>query len=160
MKILQETTHVSDETGEISVCPKTWGSAPLHMAILQKDKKMLKKLLKTDMRSELDRLHCGFSPLHLAVRFRRIDHIEILLKDKSPVDKKNEDDETALYFACSAGDTKIAELLIKHGANVNLARGALSSPMFCAASNGHLDLMKVPVFNETFVGCVDGYNYF
>ena len=48
-------------------------------------------------------------------------------------DKPNNTNEYPLHMACRSGDTKTAELLVQHGANVRRCNDFNESPLFLAA---------------------------
>lgn len=50
----------------------------------------------------------------------------------------DEKGETALHCACHYGDTEIVELLITHGANVNVATQSGTTPLMIVANQPHI----------------------
>ncbi|CAG0910911.1 unnamed protein product, partial [Cyprideis torosa] len=52
-------------------------------------------------------------------------------------------DSMALYEAAQHGHTDIVELLIKHGADVNILSTSGNTPLIVACTNGHADVVRV-----------------
>lgn len=72
----------------------------------------------------------------------KIEHVRELLESK--VDPNTRTDYISpLFLAASDGQTAIAELLIKTGADVNFTNKAMLSPLMQAAKNGHHLIVKM-----------------
>lgn len=91
----------------------------------------------------------GRTALYAATIANRVRSIDALLQHgansnqrftyRSPVDGRVEADRTALHYVSSIG---AAALLLQAGADVNVAAAAGTTPLMCAAFNGHADVVK------------------
>lgn len=69
----------------------------------------------------------------------------------------NEDGNCALHYACEFGQLRVAEVLVEHGADINLpAMPSGATPAICAASNGHLNVMVFLILKGARVDQCDG----
>lgn len=62
----------------------------------------------------------ALSPLSIAVIYNRPIMVELLLKHRARIDRKDESGRTALHYAIQRRRDEIAILLIKSGANINI----------------------------------------
>ena len=77
-------------------------------------------------------------------RYKRIEHIKMLLDKGARVNDVNLGDEvTPLHLACYLGYHDIVELLVARGANVNFYSFKFSTPLHLAVANGHLNTIKL-----------------
>ena len=82
------------------------------------------------------------SPIHCAVEANEPDILRMLLETETlPVNQPNVYKRTPLHTAALKGDGNAAQLLIKHGANVNLKDRWNDEALFLAQSNFYLELM-------------------
>lgn len=76
----------------------------------------------------------------------RHDLIEVLLKEPASccpaVDQANNNETTALVFACSMGNVSCVRVLCEAGANVNWAIGSKDTPVMVAAAEGFDDIVS------------------
>ena len=86
----------------------------------------------------------GFQALGLACYFGHFDVAEYLIKAGAPINSKSRNDleVTPIHSAASAGHTKIAGLLLKHGADPNLREQGGYTPLHTAAQNGDLEMIS------------------
>ena len=102
-------------------------------------------------------LRGGETPLHLAVRFDMLGSHVGLVRDLVDaginINKKNADDESALYMACSNGKKDVVTILLKAGADVNIGKRLVGhkirsksmyqfTPLHVAVVANDLDLVK------------------
>jgi len=82
------------------------------------------------------------TPLHEAAFIGDINTVKLYLNSPSEINKLGSETsrspDTPLSLASSAGHKEIAELLIEHGADLNLC-----SPINCASACGHIDIVKL-----------------
>lgn len=72
------------------------------------------------------------------------------------VNSKNSYGDTPLLVAAIYGHFHIIELLIKHGANLNIQRNYdRMTPLMCAAEKGYFDIIKVLIENGAKINMVD-----
>jgi ankyrin repeat protein len=72
--------------------------------------------------------------VHLAEHLIRLDGIDVNTTSVHG---------NALHVACQKGESRIAELLIESGANINSSSGRRGSPLEAAARFGHLGLVRI-----------------
>eukprot|EP00698_Gefionella_okellyi_P001225 TRINITY_DN11145_c0_g1_i1.p1 TRINITY_DN11145_c0_g1~~TRINITY_DN11145_c0_g1_i1.p1 ORF type:complete len:328 (+),score=61.17 TRINITY_DN11145_c0_g1_i1:88-1071(+) len=104
-----------------------------------------------------DLLHRGASPnsrfedvpvLRTAVTVNHYEIFKMLLADGADVDAAPEKDRgTALMTASLMGLTDFVELLIRHGANLDLQADTGGTALFCAALFGHTQIAKILLAN-------------
>lgn len=64
---------------------------------------------------------------------------------------------TALHLACDAGYERVADLLLRHGADREaVTMVASASPLHLAAKNGHLSLVELLILDGSVVDCRNG----
>ncbi len=82
----------------------------------------------------------GFTPLHLASFFGRVETVKMLLERKAPVNlvAKNSTKVMPLHSALAGGSMPIIEMLVDHGADVNAVQQAGFTPLHEAAQSGNL----------------------
>ncbi|KAK2795613.1 hypothetical protein FQN50_009719 [Emmonsiellopsis sp. PD_5] len=66
-----------------------------------------------------------------------------LINDGWQVDKPDDSGVYPIYHACSSGDESTVSLLLKHKAPVNVACGALGSPLQAAAAHGYEQIVRM-----------------
>ena len=85
----------------------------------------------------------GQTPLYLAARSGNKNFISLLLRHKAVVDRaENTKNWTPLIIACLAGFATIAEVLLKHGANIEHRDHAGWTAIDHASYRGHITLAK------------------
>ena len=90
----------------------------------------------------------GYQALGLACYFGHYDVAEYLIKAGAPINSKsrNELEATPIHSAASAGHTKIAELLLQHGADPNIREQGGYTPLHIAAQNGDLEMISTLIY--------------
>ena len=64
---------------------------------------------------------------------------------------------TALHLVCEAGYERVADLLLRHGADREaVTMVASASPLHLAAKNGHLSLVELLILDGSVVDCRNG----
>jgi ankyrin repeat protein len=91
----------------------------------------------------------GFQPLGLAAFFSQVEVADYLLKAGAWVNSvsRNQMRVSPLNSAAAAGNTKIVDLLLKHGADPNIRQGGGFTPLHAAAQNGDTEMIKLLLFN-------------
>eukprot|EP01147_Barroeca_monosierra_P005348 gene5348-7101_t len=124
-------------------CSLNDGSNNLHTAATLGNAGNVSKYMKTISPTSKNSL--GRTPLHECCRRNHIDSVLRLLS-RPTVPEINEPDVkgwTALHFAAAAGNTKILQLLLKHGASVRILTSDSETPRQIAARLGNSDACRV-----------------
>ena len=92
----------------------------------------------------------GFTPLGLSSFFGQLEAAECLIRFGADVNQtaRNDFRVTPLHSAAAANDFKMAELLVEHGAEVNIRQRAGVTPLHSAAHNGNIDLTRLLLDND------------
>lgn len=69
--------------------------------------------------------------------------IDLLLRDRPPLDVPNSDENTPLVNACARGEYLLATKLISHGANVGATNSKRTTPLHAAVSSGNAELVSL-----------------
>jgi uncharacterized protein len=90
----------------------------------------------------------GFQALGLASYFGHFDIVEYLIKAGAPVNSaaRNELKAAPIHSAAAAGQAKIAELLLEHGAEPNISEQGGYTPLHVAAENGDEEVIRVLLY--------------
>ena len=85
----------------------------------------------------------GCTLLHDAVRTKKTDAINILLKHGADINAQDNNGNTPLFTAIRrSANSKVIDILLKHNADVNIANNAGQTPIFIAASRGHINTVE------------------
>lgn len=137
------------------------GRTPLDYALLGNHAEMCLWLMQTDQtphhvqlepQMRLEALHRGAAKGWTQL----LKHL--LAHDQTDVDLKlsaSSDPRTPLVRACLAGQTGAVELLIKHGADVNLKDGYGLSPLIVSITNRYADITNLLLDHGAEVKCCD-----
>ena len=100
------------------------------------------------------RTHKYIFSIWYASRYGRLERVQALLDRKTPVDALDTNNQncTALHWACKFGHLPVAQLLIKHGARTNTIDTDGNSPLHLAAgTGGSLPLIRFLLENASEV---------
>ena len=91
----------------------------------------------------------GFQALGLACYFGHLDVAEYLVKAGAPVNSpsRNEPKAAPIQSAAAAGHSKIAEMLLKHGADPNIREQGGYTPLHAAAQNGDEVMIRTLLYS-------------
>ncbi|XP_039439247.1 ankyrin-3-like [Culex pipiens pallens] len=120
-----------------------FGNTALHLAAQAGNIEVVQILLSNDAIVNIPsvKLH---TPLKDAVTFNRLNVVILLLAKNAKIDKE-------LHIASEKGYFKIAELLIKSGANVNARLIDGNTPLIAASGSGHRDIVKLLLDNDALI---------
>ena len=91
-------------------------------------------------------LSSGDSPLHVAVRLRRLGDIQEILDRELEfvvLDRVNSNYETPLHLACALGHKHIVQILMSNGADMYARDCYNNAPIHRAVSQGHMDIVEL-----------------
>jgi uncharacterized protein len=91
----------------------------------------------------------GFTPLGLASFFGHTDLVKVLIDNGADpnISSNNQLKVTPLHSACAISNYNIANILIKHGADVNARQLQSVTPLHSAAHNGQTKLASLLIDN-------------
>ena len=92
-----------------------------------------------------DNHHCfaGEPLLLLAVLARNNELVDLLIEHKADVNAANEEQATALMYACKFGDEQAVQALVKANASQVLQHCSGSTALMFAAKEGHVQIMEL-----------------
>lgn len=131
------------------------GFAPLILAVRYRNEKIVRLFLEEganpsakDSKLGKTTLHWLCAPLPEAGKVPISETlIDLLLKDRPPLDVPNNGGWTPLSSACEAGEQLLAMKLIKHGANVRAVTPGGATPLHRAAFHGRAQMIPLLIAN-------------
>jgi ankyrin repeat protein/mannosyltransferase OCH1-like enzyme len=94
-----------------------------------------------------------------AVRRDNLENVQHLIDSGFAIDTKHQFNTTALYYSCLDGHVEMTKLLLKNGANPNIAIISGDTPLYVASSKGHLEIVKLLIeAGANIEAKVDGKN--
>lgn len=96
------------------------GFTLLHWAAAKGDADVAKLLISKGADVNAQDEWEGYAPIHAAVIENKVELIKLLLSKRANVDAESRGGLTPLMIAATKGYTEAAELLVSHGADVNL----------------------------------------
>ena len=131
-------------------CRADNGATPLLTAARYKQESMIRMLLEQGANPGARDIE-GETTLHQLAMVQDIPIsetlIDLLLRDRPPLDVPNSDGKTPLMNACARGEYLLATKLLSHGANVHAMSNHRSTPLHAAASSGHAELVSLLLAN-------------
>ena len=126
------------------------GRTPLHLACLTDNIEYIKYLIGqgTDVHTEDNQ---GLPPILLAAKYG-CENALLVLSEKSSVNLKTKDGETALHLATSQCHTGCVRLLCEKGADVNATTTDGSTSLAVASRAGHYGCVQILLEHQAEVG--------
>ena len=123
----------------------TKGRSALHDVVYWGHKNNAQELIKAGANVNIASIENGETPIFGAVRKRRLEMVDLLIKSKAELKIKNVYGETALKLAVSGdeSDLDIIKLLLQSGAEVNALNIYNESIAHEIVRSGDVDLMKL-----------------
>jgi ankyrin repeat protein len=89
----------------------------------------------------------GWTPLHLAAHFGKLEAVRLLLNKGAKADARstNAMQNTPLHAAAAGRAAGVAKLLLDHGTSVNARQHGGWTPLHAAAQNGDIELARTLV---------------
>mmetsp|Transcript_949 Transcript_949/g.2233 ORF Transcript_949/g.2233 Transcript_949/m.2233 type:complete len:233 (+) Transcript_949:266-964(+) len=88
----------------------------------------------------------GQTALHVAAEWGHTHTVELLLANRSDLDRRDENGETALYKAAEWGRVETVNALIQHGARIDIpAKRTKLTPLMVAAGRGQVEICEILV---------------
>jgi Ankyrin repeats (3 copies)/Ankyrin repeats (many copies) len=86
-----------------------------------------------------------------------LESVQLLLKNKAPIDQKNEQGYASLHLAAKYGYTEIVELLIAHNATVNIQDQYNSTPLMLSMPFHSIKIAELLIANGTRLDAKNAY---
>jgi ankyrin repeat protein len=118
------------------------GESPLIIACIQGNDSIVNLLLDAGADVNENANNIGDTPLILASFNNQVPVVELLLSRGANVNKQLENGNTALLTASSVGNTEVVKVLLKYGADANIANNG-EMPVDVARANGHDDIAEL-----------------
>ena len=139
----------------VSVLQKHGAKLDAYSAVAIGDFDALAELLKTDPTAANTYTIGGDSAMHVAIKMNYPQAVKLLLDAGCDVEIKNKskfgytgyEGETPLSYVAFRGHEKIAEMLIKAGAKVNVQAQRNITPLHGAVSSGNVGIAKLLLKN-------------
>ena len=143
--------------------PDRHGDAPIHIACRFGRLSTLKILLGCTKSDPNQQNAEGDTALHIVCRMRtgrELQFLELLISTPeinptlvnsegiAPFEVVDSDGNTLLYMACAEGNTSVAELLVKNGADVLKFNRCGDAPIHVACKHSRLEILK-PLFTSS-----------
>ncbi len=146
MKELFEAIRAGD-SAKIAALVEADPSLAIFAASIQGDCAQLETLLAANRYLVSAFSTDGWTPLHLASFFGKIDAVRLLLNKGAKVDTRstNPMSNHPLHAAAAGRHANVIKLLIDHGASVNARQHGGWTPLQAAAQNGDLESARVLV---------------
>lgn len=132
-----------DRRDVISLLIQSGAKVDLCIAAALGDMKRLVKLL--EKKPALDEHSTdGWTPLHMASYFGKMDAVKLLLEAGAPIRARstNAMNNHPIHAAAAGKRTEIVPILIEAGADVNATQAGGFTPLHAAAQNGDFDMAK------------------
>jgi uncharacterized protein len=146
MKELFEAIRAGDSS-RVAALVEADPSLAIFAAAIQGDVARLEELIAGN-RSLISAVSTdGWTPLHLASFFGKVDAARLLLNKGAVVSARstNEMANTALHAAAAGRHTEIVKVLIDHGASVNARQHGGWTALHAAAQHGDLEMARMLV---------------
>src|ERR1041385_4386595 len=105
------------------------------------------------MKSKID----NTDPVHDAVMKRSLQDLTKAIVGGTPIDARDREGRTALFYAVQAGDSEIVSHLIRLGANVNAQDKNLETPLHLAAREYRPEMAALLLRSGAKVDAQDGH---
>ena len=89
--------------------------------------------------------------MHYAVKFRKLEHIEILLKNGADINIQNSKGRTPLHEAVLSNDLEMVQFLLTHGARVIGSDNQGVTPLMHAPSREMTEILLKAPFGKSFI---------
>lgn len=135
------------ELSRVSALVEADPSLAIFAAAIMGDTGQIEQLLATN-RSLVSAVSSdGWTPLHLAAYFGKIDTARVLLNNGAAVNARstNAMENTPLHAAAAGRHADVAKLLLDRGAGANARQHGGWTPLHAAAQNGDVEMAKALV---------------
>ncbi|XP_078671101.1 uncharacterized protein LOC144911162 [Branchiostoma floridae x Branchiostoma belcheri] len=134
------------------------GSTPMHIAIHRERLDVGECLIEAGCDLHIEDKEC-YNALHRAVVCGSVDFVRKILETEDDIDRQCSDHQTsALHLACAYQQTKIAEMLISAGADVNLKLADDRTALHMAADYGADKIAEMLIRNGCDVNALTKEN--
>jgi ankyrin repeat protein len=136
-----------------SITPKAAESKQQEIldAIIRRDVKKVKDLLKNGVPGTFEDAATGVTPLILAVAQRDEEIIKLLLDHGAKADHRTTHGDTALHSAAYNAPESVLKVLLKSKPDINVTNAAGGTPLMAASISGNRPAIKMLVTNHADV---------
>lgn len=114
----------------------------LHEAAYENNLSKAKDIVASHTFSIDAQSRAGISPLHVAVKNRNFEMIEMFLENGADIDIQDRNGLTPLHYAIGQKLTDIVKYLVKRGADIHLANEYGITPLHQAAYSGRIEVVE------------------
>jgi uncharacterized protein len=127
------------------------GWSVLHQAVYDNDLTVIEKSIKEDSTLVDQQSNAGITPLHIAVKLRRMDIVKMLLAKGADIDVQDNNGLTPLHYAIGQNQEELSKYLITMGADMDIQNSEGITPLHQAAFRGNVALIQFMLDNNANV---------
>ncbi|MBN2768915.1 MAG: ankyrin repeat domain-containing protein [Campylobacterales bacterium] len=124
------------------------GWSTLHQAVYDNNLVAIEKSIDEDSTLIEQKSNAGITPLHIAVKLRRMDIVKILLAKGADVDAQDNNGLTPLHYAIGQNQEELSRYLITIGADMDIQNSEGITPLHQAAFRGNVALIQFMLDNN------------
>lgn len=125
------------------------------IAINKNNLKIFECLIENNININNKKDRYNNSPLHLAVKEKKLDCVKYLLENGANINDKNKDGQTPLFIAYDNNDKDTLHTLIRYNANINDTNNDGETLLFLAVKDNDIELVKFLINSDADLNVKD-----